>query len=69
MQDLVWEVMCKLVNIMVGGGVPAAVSPYFCGARLHAGNKKDGGISPIAIGNTLRRLASKCCSYGLSTKA
>ena len=53
----------KLVNVMAGGGVPDSVAPFLCGARLHAGNKKDGGIRPIAVGNTLRRLTAKCISW------
>lgn len=44
---------------MMPGDVPDVAAPYICGARLHAGNKKDGGICPIAVGNTVRRLAAK----------
>jgi len=35
------------------------VRPYLFGAKLHALRKKDGGLRPIAVGLTLRRLAAK----------
>ena len=63
------EALVKLVNVMAAGGVPDDVAPFLCGARLHAGNKKDGGIRPIAVGNILRRLTAKCISRELSKKA
>jgi hypothetical protein len=34
-------------------------APYFFGGSLIALKKKDGGIRPIAVGETLRRLAAK----------
>ena len=36
------------------------VIPIFFGGRLIALEKKSGGIRPIAIGHTLRRIATKC---------
>ena len=35
--------LCRVVNTMAAGKVPPAVSPFLCGARLHAGIKKEGG--------------------------
>ena len=35
----------------------------FFGIRLVALAKKSGGIRPIAVGMSLRRVVSKCCSY------
>ena len=32
--------------------------PFFCGASLFALSKNDGGIRPIAVGCTLRRLVA-----------
>ncbi|KAM3957665.1 hemolin [Aphomia sociella] len=49
----------KLCNIMLSGKVPLSILPYIYGARLCAFNKKDGGVRPIAIGCTFRRLTSK----------
>ena len=41
---------------------PCRVETYFFGAKLIGLRKKDGGVRPIAVGNTLRRLCSKCVS-------
>jgi hypothetical protein len=49
------------------GDCPAEVGAIFFGGRLIAISKKSGGIRPIAIGFTLRRLTSKCASaFGVS---
>ena len=50
------------VNLVLSGHCPADVAPIFFGGRLIALNKKSGGIRPIAVGLTLRRLASKCAN-------
>ena len=63
------EALTKLVNTMVAGNVPDEVAPFLAGARLHAGNKKDGGIRPIAVGNILRRLTSKCSMSTVAERA
>ena len=56
-----------LINLILAGGCPAAVAKSFFGGRLLALDKKSGGIRPIVIGFTLRRLASKVAnSYGLA---
>ena len=44
------------------GKVPVGLRPFFFGAKLIRLRKKDGGIRPIAVGNTLRRICSKCVS-------
>ena len=67
--DKALEAITRLVNVLAAGGLPEAAAPYFCGARLYAGNKKSGGIRPIAVGYILRRLTSKCFSYVLADKA
>jgi len=52
---------------VLSGRCPEEVTPIFFGGRLLALNKKTGGFRPIAIGFTLRRLASKCAnSFGIS---
>ena len=48
--------------------VPDSVKPYFCGARLHAAVKKDGGLRPIAVGNLMRRLVSKLAAAAVFDK-
>ena len=63
------EAVTRLVNIMSAGDVPDSVAPYLSGARMQAGLKKDGGLRPIAVGNLLRRLTSKCSMAGVVEKA
>ena len=56
-----------ILNLVLAGGCPSVIAPVFFGGRLLALNKKSGGIRPIAIGFTLRRLESKRAnSFGTS---
>ena len=54
--------LTDFVNLVLAGRCPSDIAPVFSGERLLALNKKTGGIRPIAIGSTLRRLASKCAN-------
>ena len=54
--------LTSFVNMILAGRCPSDVAPVFFGGRLLALNKKSGGVRPIAIGFTLRRLASKCAN-------
>jgi len=57
-----------LVNLLLDGGCPAEVASVLFGGRLFALQKKSGGIRPIAIGYTWRRLTAKCAnSFALSS--
>ena len=58
-RDLLWA-LTSFVNLVLSGKTPPPVRPTFFGASLIALRKKDGGIRPIAVGHTLRRLAAKC---------
>ena len=49
--------LTKLINLIGDGQLPEPLRPFFFGAKLIALIKIDGGLRPIAIGNTLRRLA------------
>ena len=51
-----------LVTLLSSGSCPPSVIPHLCGATLLASQKKSGGLRPIAIGEVLRRLTSKCLS-------
>ena len=53
-------------GIVLCGNIPSAVCSSFFGATLIALSKKDGGVRPIAIGNTLRRLCAKACTLKIS---
>jgi len=51
----------------LAGRYQSDVALVFFGGRLLALSKKSGGFQPIAIGFTLRRLASKCANaYGIN---
>ena len=63
------SVLSALVNFLASGGLPAEVAPYTGGANLFAGKKKDGTHRPIAVGNTIRRLVSKCIAYAVAGRA
>ena len=52
--------LTNLVNVILEGKVPFEYRPYFFGAKLIALKKPDGGLRPIAVGNTFRRLSAKC---------
>ena len=45
---------------LCAGRAPPEVTPHLCGATLIACRKKNGGLRPIAVGEVLRRLTSKC---------
>ena len=48
--------------MLLEGNLPLVARQIIFGGRLIALQKKDGGIRPIAIGYTLRRLAAKCAN-------
>ena len=51
--------LTSLVNTFLNGQISDFARILFFSANLTALRKKDGGIRPIAVGNILRRLASK----------
>ena len=51
--------LTSFVKLVLEGRAPSSITPYFFGANLTALQKKDGGVRPIAVGCTLRRLAAK----------
>ena len=50
----------EVINLLCAGQVPPEVIPHLCGASLLACKKRGGGLRPIAVGEVLRRLTSKC---------
>ena len=56
---LLLEALTSFINLVIDGKTPPPVRPFFFGASLIALDKKDGGVRPIAVGCTLRRLAAK----------
>ena len=51
--------LVSFVQLVLEGRTPSSVRPFFFGANLTALHKKDGGIRPIAVSCTLRRLVAK----------
>ena len=54
--------LTSFVNLVLDGKTPPSARPFFFGATLIPLGKKGGGIRPIAVGHTLRRLVAKCAS-------
>jgi hypothetical protein len=66
--DTLIESLTTFVNLILSGSTPAWVRPFLFGASLFAFSKKDGGVRPIAVGLTLRRLAAKVACRGVNDK-
>ena len=58
--------LTEFVNLILSGGVPEFAVRVFYGAFLCALSKKDGGVRPIAVGNTFRHLATKVGAKAMS---
>lgn len=54
--------LTNFVNMLLKGVTNDEVNKIIFGGRLLALNKKSGGIRPITVGYTLRRLAAKCAN-------
>lgn len=53
------QALTNLENLMLSGKVLSSICPIIYGATLCALLKKCGGLRPIAVGSTYRRLAAK----------
>ena len=54
-----WAGLSAFVKAAVRGALPAVLAPILCASNLIPLKKKDGGIRPIAVGDTLRRVVGK----------
>ena len=63
------RVISATVSLLCDGRAPPEVIPHLCGASLLACHKKGGGYQPIAVGEVLRRLTSKCLSRCVQSSA
>ena len=68
-QEYVSKAITDTVNLLASGKVNHNIAQYFCGANLYPLKKKDEGISPISVSETLRRLVSKCLNTSVKTEA
>ena len=62
------EAITSLVNLMLAGRLDQEVNEIIYGSRLIVLKKKDGGLRPIAIGYTLRRLTAKYANKYVTAK-
>jgi len=53
------EALLTLVTAISSGRLHPRAAPYLCAARLIPLRKKDGGVRPIVVDDTLRRLVAK----------
>ncbi len=59
--DCAAQALTTLTSLVLAAGrVPPSVLPHLCGATLLGSPKKSGGHRPIAVGEVLRQLTSKC---------
>ena len=61
--------LIRVANLLVAGEAPPDMMAAMASAPLYALAKKDGGVRPIAVGETLRRLVSKCCCHASKSSA
>lgn len=59
----------SFVEAAANGKLPQVMSEWICASNLIAINKKDGGIRPIAVGDTLRRVVGKALLHTPDVKS
>ena len=67
--DFALKGLVGVINLLAAGRAPRSIIPFLCGASLLACQKKDGGLRPIAVGEVLRRLTSKCVVRAVQSEA
>ena len=67
--DPLLEAVTRFVNLMLEGKTPEQIRPALFGGALTALQKNCGGVRPIAVGYTWRRLAGKVACRLLSLRA
>ena len=55
--------LTNLPNVILEGKVLCELRSYFCGAKLIALKKPDGGLRPLVVGNTFHPLSAKCFGH------
>ena len=59
-RDELLRLLAQVINKLAQGDAPDSIRPFISGANLVAMPKDSGDNRPIAVGETLRRLVSKC---------
>ena len=66
--DSLQQALVNFTNLMLSSGAfDEEVNSIVFDGRLIALSKKDGGIRPMSVGYTLRRLAAKCVNSHIIT--
>jgi hypothetical protein len=60
--------IARFLTVVLRGGVPQGIRPLFFGANLFGFTKQIIDVRPIAVGNTTRRMASKCQGNRLAAR-
>ena len=55
--------LTRFANLLAAGQAPPTNTPHLCGATLLDCRKKNVGHHPIAVGEVLSRLVSKCLAF------
>ncbi len=63
------DALTKTVNILASGQAPLSISEWVGSAPVTPLCKRDGGVRPIAVGETLRRLVGKLWMKRIASKA
>ena len=63
------QALTRVVSLLCDGRAPSQIVPHLCGATLLPIQKKGCGLRPIAVGEVLRRLTSKCLSKCVKDEA
>ncbi|XP_055340939.1 uncharacterized protein LOC129590009 [Paramacrobiotus metropolitanus] len=63
------EAIASMLTLVSQGKIPADIRPIFFGGKLLALRKKDGGLRPIAVGLSLRRLIAKIIFNRIADRA
>ena len=64
-----WEAITDLINFLLSGGVPQFARATLFGGSITAIAKKGGGVKPIEVGYTWRRLTEKVAGRLVSARA
>jgi hypothetical protein len=63
------EILCAVAQMFANGEMPTDIMPLFSSATVLASRKPTGGVRPLAIGMTLRRLISSVVLHRVTSTA
>jgi hypothetical protein len=67
--ERVIQALTAVTNLLSQGKASPDIQPCLCGGKLFVAKKKCGGHRPIAVGEVLRRLVSKCMAFQVAPEA